>query len=88
MGECVPQVNKLVVARRKELVLRGVGGQCPNLVHVAGHNLLDVELKGALEDRVPGGAKQQLTAFTLGYRSDGSKVLGKLKLFTIFYPAL
>ncbi len=55
--ERVPEVNELVVAGRQELVLLRVRCQRPDLVDVAGHDLLKVELERALQDRVPGRAE-------------------------------
>ena len=58
MREGVPQVDELIVAGRQELVLLRVGGQGPDLIHVTGHDLLEVELEGSLQDGVPGGAEE------------------------------
>lgn len=76
MGQGVPQVDVLVVPSRDELVLGGVSGEGPHLVHVAGDDLLEIEVERALEDRVPGRAQDQLAAFAL------KRI--KRKLFQIF----
>ena len=54
MRERIPEVNELVVTGRQELVLLRVRRQRPDLVDVAGDDLLEVELERSLQDRVPG----------------------------------
>ncbi len=57
MGERVPEVDELIIAGRQELVLLRVRCQRPDLVDVAGDDLLEVELERSLQDRVPGRAE-------------------------------
>ena len=80
VSESVPQVDHPIVAGGDELRLGWRGRQGPHVGHVAHHDLLEVEVEVAGEDRVLGGAKQQLAAPALAQGSYAAQVLWKLRL--------
>jgi hypothetical protein len=72
-------MQKVVISRGEELVLLRMSGQGPNLIHVASHDLLEVEFESPLEDRVPGRPHHKLAAFALTNSSDRTKMFRQLK---------